>query len=590
MIRRATRLRGSACAIALVTSILAAATTIPAASAENQGSLSGAYLAAESAAKRGDIAAAADYYARAVAGDPQNEVLLERAVLHQIAAGRIESAVAMARKLIEMKADSQIALLQLTAEAFSRDDPATILQMIADRGDATGPFVGHLIEAWASYATGDTDGARAALIALRDDGTGGAAGEMLSTYHLGMLNAALGDDATAVEGFVATTERAGAPTNRLVRAHAGSLARSGDVPGAIALIDEQLTRTRDGEQLRAMREELEAGQLPGPLVTTGAEGAAEALFGISGFLTRGQNSIIGLAYSRLATYLNPDLTDAKLLMAQMLRRDGQYQLAIAAYESVPRNSPEALQAQIGRAESMQDAGKVEPGIIAMREVLARFPRSVEAHEALGNMLRREERFGDAAVAYDAAIKLLDPVEAQHWLYFYQRGISYERSDQWDLAEADFKKALELEPDQPLVLNYLGYSWVELRRNLAEAQDMIEKAVEQRPEDGYIVDSLGWVQWRLGDFDEAVKNLERAVELRPVDPVINDHYGDALWMVGRRTEARFQWKRALSFEPEDKDAVRIRAKLSRGLDAILAEEEAAGEPAIITLDQQEKNGG
>ncbi|MEM6422863.1 MAG: tetratricopeptide repeat protein, partial [Pseudomonadota bacterium] len=388
MIRRATRLRGSACAIALVTSILAAATTIPAASAENQGSLSGAYLAAESAAKRGDIAAAADYYARAVAGDPQNEVLLERAVLHQIAAGRIESAVAMARKLIEMKADSQIALLQLTAEAFSRDDPATILQMIADRGDATGPFVGHLIEAWASYATGDTDGARAALIALRDDGTGGAAGEMLSTYHLGMLNAALGDDATAVEGFVATTERAGAPTNRLVRAHAGSLARSGDVPGAIALIDEQLTRTRDGEQLRAMREELEAGQLPGPLVTTGAEGAAEALFGISGFLTRGQNSIIGLAYSRLATYLNPDLTDAKLLMAQMLRRDGQYQLAIAAYESVPRNSPEALQAQIGRAESMQDAGKVEPGIIAMREVLARFPRSVEAHEALGNMLRR----------------------------------------------------------------------------------------------------------------------------------------------------------------------------------------------------------
>ncbi|MEL6335587.1 MAG: tetratricopeptide repeat protein [Pseudomonadota bacterium] len=549
--------------------------------------IAGAYLAAENAARRGDIAVAADFYAKAVAADPENGALLERAILHNIAAGRIETAVALSRRLMEINGDSQIALLQLAAEAFTRDDAAGILEMVEARGDATGPFVGHLIEAWASYAVDDTAGARAALEALQNERTGGAAGEMLSTYHLGILDAALGDDAAAVEAFAITTERAGAPTNRLTRVHAGALARSGKVAEAIALIDEQLARTRDGAQLRALREDLEAGTIPGPVVTTGAEGAAEALFGISGFLTRGQNSIIGLAYARLGTYLNPDLTDAKLLMAQMLRRDEQYDLAIAAYESVPRNAPEAMQAQIGRAEAMQSAGQIEPAVIAMREVVARFPRSIDAHEALGNMLRREERFADAAVAYDAAIKLLDPVEPLHWVYFYQRGISYERSEQWELAEDDFLKALELEPDQPLVLNYLGYSWVELRRNMAEAEEMIEKAVEQRPEDGYIVDSLGWVQWRLGKFEEAVVNMERAVELRPVDPVINDHFGDALWMVGRRTEARFQWKRALSFEPEDKDAVRIRAKLDRGLDEILEEEAAAGEPAIITLEEAEK---
>jgi Flp pilus assembly protein TadD len=175
--------------------------------------------------------------------------------------------------------------------------------------------------------------------------------------------------------------------------------------------------------------------------------------------------------------------------------------------------------------------------------------------------------------------------------FYQRGIAYERSDRWELAEDDFFRALELEPDQPLVLNYLGYSWVELRRNLDEAQEMIEKAVEQRPDDGYIVDSLGWVMYRLGNFEEAVKHLGRAVELRPVDPVINDHFGDALWMVGRRIEARFQWKRALSFEPEEEEAERIRDKLERGLDAVLADEAAAGEPAIIGADDAtDKKGG
>ncbi|MEO0760309.1 MAG: tetratricopeptide repeat protein, partial [Pseudomonadota bacterium] len=370
-------------------------------------------------------------------------------------------------------------------------------------------------------------------------------------------------------------------TDRLTRVQAGAMARAGDAEGAVALIDARLASTLGDARLEFLRAEIAEGRTPPPVVTTGRQGAAEALFGISGFLTRGPNAIIGLAYARLASYLNPDLIDAKILMAQMLRRDSQYDLAIAAFEAVPRDVPEALGAQIGRAQSMQAADEIEPAVIAMREVTARFPRSVEAHTALGDMLRQEERFGEAAVAYDAAIRLTDPVEERHWLLFYQRGIAYERSDQWDLAEADFMRALDLRPEQPLVLNYLGYSWVELRRNLPEAQEMIEKAVEQRPDDGYIVDSLGWVLFRLGQFPEAAEQMERAVELRPVDPVINDHYGDTLWMVGRKTEARFQWKRALSFEPEPEEEARIRDKLKRGLDAVLADEAAAGQPAIIS---------
>ncbi|MEM6972636.1 MAG: tetratricopeptide repeat protein [Pseudomonadota bacterium] len=542
--------------------------------------LAGPYLAAEQAARRGDIAAAADYYTKALTADRGNAALLERAILHQVSAGRIETGVALSRDLVELNPESQIALLLLAADAFTANDPLLVLDLLDAPESESGPFVGYLIQAWAEYADGRPDAAREALLALRDGNTGGAAGAMLSTFHLGLLESALGDEAAAIEAFEATVERSGAPTDRLTRVQAASLARSGDVEGAIALIDGRLANTLGDPRLEALRADIEAGEIPDPMVESGRIGAAEALFGISGFLTRGQNAIIGLAYARLAVHLNPDLIDAKLLIAHMLRRDSQNELAIAAYESVPRDAPEALSARIGRAQSMQAAGKIEPAIIAMREVTARFPRSVEAHSALGDMLRQEERFGEAALAYDAAIRLTDPIEQRHWLLFYQRGISYERSDQWDLAETDFKKALELEPDQPLVLNYLGYSWVELRRNLTEAQEMIEKAVEQRPEDGYIMDSLGWVLWRTGQFEEAAVKMERAVELRPVDPVINDHYGDALWMIGRRTEARFQWKRALSFEPEAEEEARIRDKLKRGLDVVLEEEAAAGEPAII----------
>jgi Flp pilus assembly protein TadD len=307
------------------------------------------------------------------------------------------------------------------------------------------------------------------------------------------------------------------------------------------------------------------------------------LFGLSGYLSGGTNRQIGLAYAQLAIHLDPDLIQARLLIAGILHQDEQFGLAIAAFEAIPASAPEALDAEIGRAEAMQDAGRIDEGIAALRDTVAAYPRSIEAHTALGDILRRDSRFAEAGTAYDGALALVAHPERRHWPLFYQRGIAFERSEQWPRAEADFLKALELEPDQPLVLNYLGYSWVEMGEHLAEAQAMIEKAVEQRPGDGYIVDSLGWVLYRLGDFAGAAEQMEKAVEIKPVDPVINDHFGDALWMIGRRIEARFQWKRALSFEPEEKDATRIRKKLAEGLDAVLEAEAAAGNSAIIQSD-------
>jgi Flp pilus assembly protein TadD len=153
---------------------------------------------------------------------------------------------------------------------------------------------------------------------------------------------------------------------------------------------------------------------------------------------------------------------------------------------------------------------------------------------------------------------------ERWSLFYSRGIALERSGQWKRAEADLLHALELKPDQPLVLNYLGYSWIDRGENLERGLKMVEKAVELRPEDGYIVDSLGWAHYRLGDYPNAVQYLEKAIELVPEDPTINDHLGDAYWQNGRSIEARYQWRRALQFGPQEDEVKPIEAKLESGL--------------------------
>lgn len=557
-------------------------TTVPV-PAQGLNGIAGPYLAAESAARRGDIAEAARLYAKALARDSANADLMERTITHQIAAGQIDRAVPLARRLDALRPGHHLGVLLEAADALKRGDPAGARTVLATGGPDGGPFVGQLIGVWATFDEGEVDAARDLLTKLEEAGTGGAAGEIVVAFHLGLLESAAGRDAEAIIAIDRAAERAGNTTLRLTRIRAGVLARLGKVEEARAVVNESLSKTYGDRRLELLERDLAAGKIPAPIVRTGSEGAAEALFSVSGYLARGTSWQVGLAYAQLAAYLDPDLIEAQLLIAGILQSKEQYDLAISSFEAIPADQPEALEAEIGRAEAMQAAGRVDEGVAALRATVAAHPRWIEGYTSLGDMLRRNEQFREAGEAYDGALALVTLPERRHWPLFYQRGISFERSEQWPRAETDFLKALELEPDQPLVLNYLGYSWVEMGANLAKAQAMIEKAVEQRPEDGYIVDSLGWVLYRLGDFEGAVKQLERAVELKSVDPVINDHFGDALWMVGRHIEARFQWKRSLSFKPTDEEAERIRRKLQVGLDTVLAEEMATGNPALIQSD-------
>ena len=559
--------------VALLAATAVVALSLPAA-AQRRETLSGAYLAGSVAAARGDAPVAARYFGSAMLRDPENAMLAEQAMVHQLMAGMATEAERSAERLVRLAPLDRTANLVLAARDMRRGGHAAVRTRIAEAGDGFHPLTAAVLDAWAAQGTGDTAAALAALEPLGDSGLFGA----FAGYHRGLLLTLHGDLDGALAALTAVRTGIGARSARMIEAEAIVLDRLDREDEARALLDEFA-----GEpSLDAAGARLGGPEPLAPLVETPEQGAAEAMLALAGLMTGEQDRRSGLLHARLAVHLRPDLDAAKIMVAGMLTGQEQHEQAAAVLRSVAEDSPLALRARIGEAEALQALEQTDTARTLLETLRDAHPDEATVHIALGDLLRRNEVWEPCAAAYGTAVDLLMPQQRVGWPLLYQRGICFERAGVWDRAEADFKAALEKEPDQPLVLNYLGYSWVEQGHRLDEAKVMIEKAVEQRPDDGYITDSLGWVLYRMGDFPGAVEWLERAVELAPTDPVINDHLGDALWQVGRRHEARFQWKRARSFDPEDKDLARIRRKLEVGLDAVLAEERAATPAAAQAL--------
>ena len=306
------------------------------------------------------------------------------------------------------------------------------------------------------------------------------------------------------------------------------------------------------------------GQGLPPLVTTAQEGGAEVLYGIGSALGRRGDDDPGLVYLQLALYLAPNHALALLSLAEVYEQLKKPQLAIKIYEQVPQDSPLRRNADIQIASDLDTLDRTDEAKKRLEKLIAERPNDLEAIMALGNIARTRKQYGECSKAYGRGIATITTPERSHWPVYYFRGICYEREKQWAKAEADLQMALKLYPDQPHVLNYLGYSWIDQGINLDDGMRMIKRAVEQRPEDGYIVDSLGWVYFRLGDYEEAMKQLERAVELKPDDPTINDHLGDVYWRLGRTIEAQFQWSHARDLKPEPDELAKIQEKLKTGL--------------------------
>jgi tetratricopeptide (TPR) repeat protein len=473
----------------------------------------GNYLAARHAGTERDSAAAAAYYLNVLKADPKNPDLLGRAFLSVLTGGDVDQAGKLADRLLQVDRTDRIARLVVGVRALKLSGPD-----------------------WYSIFKD----LHAGLILDLANNKKEAGKRYERAYKV---------DPTAV---------------RMVEAYGRYLARGGNKADALKVYGDFNKVLPDHPLIVQEMKAVNGGDKLPLLVDSPQAGAAEALYGLGASIGRRGGEDLALIYLQLALYLEPSHVMALLSLADLYESLKKPDLAIKVYERVPPASPLSRNAEIQLAGDLDQLDRADEAKKRLEHVIAEHPKDTEAILALGNIQRGRKEFAACADSYGKAIDTIAKPDKSNWVVFYFRGICYERSHQWPSAEADMKKALELFPEQPLVLNYLGYSWVDQGVHLDDGMDMIRRAVEQRPDDGYIVDSLGWAYFRTGNYDDAVKNLERAVELKPDDPTINDHLGDAYWRVGRTLEAHYQWTQAKDLGPDKDDLPKIEAKIKDGL--------------------------
>jgi tetratricopeptide (TPR) repeat protein len=521
---------------------------------------SGSYLAARHAGGQGDVAAAASYYRAALRGDPRNNELLGRTFLAVLANGEVEEGVKLAERVLQVDKNESIARLILGVRAVKQKQYPVARRELAQsiRGPIT-DLAATLLSAWTMANPAE---AKRAIDSI-DKLAGADWYAIFKELHAALILDVAGQKKDAAKHF----ERAYKldPTAlRVVQAYGSFLARQGNTAEALkvfATFDEALPRH---PLIVEAVNELNAGKKLFLMVDTQQAGAAEVLYGLGAALGRRGGEDLGLIYLQLSLYLAPSHPLALLSLGDLYEAMKKPDLANKIYERVPPSSPLHRYAQIQLALNLDTLDRTDEAKASLEKLIAANPSDLEAIMALGNVLRGRKQFAECADVYSKGIDTIGKPEKSNWMIYYFRGICFERAKQWPKAEADLKMALELFPDQPHVLNYLGYSWIDQGVSLDEGMRMIKRAVEQRADDGYIVDSLGWAYYRLGNMEEAVKQLERAIELKPEDPTINDHLGDAYWRVGRELEARFQWSHARDLKPEPDDLAKIEAKLKSGL--------------------------
>ncbi len=510
---------------------------------------SAAMLTGRFASSQGDLDTAALAFQRALAADMDNEELRQKAFLTSLMAGRPE-----AERLAGLLGRNQAAQLLLAgrdAKAGAWAQAEARFASLPREGAAE--IMRPMLIAWAQLGRGQPDAALATLQPLIDN----RAFRAFYALH-GALIADLADRKGLAARLYRTaqTEFGGTAHLQLGRAIASWEARQGNAAEAEAAL-RAVAEGNDDIMMALPRLQADAATLP---VRNALDGLAETYVVLASMLRGQDTSDFALALVRLALQLRPDHATARLIASDILGAGKRPELALDLLAGIRTDDPLHATVQMRRARMLQRLERSDEALSLLDEIARDYPSRPEPLGLTGDILRIKRRFADAVVAYDRAIALAGPPHPGHWPLYYDRGIALERSRQWEKAEADFLQALRFAPDQPHVLNYLGYSWTEQGRNLLQAKEMIEKAVQQRPNDGAMVDSLGWVAMRLGDIPEAVRLLERAVELEPGDATINGHLGDAYWEAGRRLEAIYQWRRALNLKPDADEKERIENRL------------------------------
>ncbi len=569
---------------ALAAILVAAPITLAAQSPQDLRGLtaSGSYLAARHAGQMRDALAAAAYYRAALKRDPKNTELRDRAFLSLLVGGDVPQAVQFAERIIKVDKSDRVAQLVLGVHSIEQKHYRSARRQLSQsvRGPIT-DLTATLLSAWSLSGSGDAKDA----VATIDKLTGPDWYAIFKDLHAGLILDLAGKKAEAGKRFE-QAYKLDSSALRVVEAYASWTSRNKSPKDAEAILESFEKTLPNHPLIAADMEKLKKGEKLPLLIGSAKSGAAEALYGLGASLGRRGGEDLGLVYLQLSLYLVPNHPLALLSLADLYELLKKPELAIKAYALVPASSPLHRNAAIQMASNLDSLDRGDEAEKQLKELIKKHPKDLEAIVALGNILRGHKKFAECADVYSQGIDTIANPTKANWVIFYFRGICYERSHQWPKSEADLKKALELFPEQPHVLNYLGYSWIDQGVHLDEGMNMIKRAVQQRPDDGYIVDSLGWAYFRTGNYDEAVKQLDRAIELKPEDPTINDHLGDAYWRVGRTLEARFQWAHARDLKPDAEELPKIEAKIKNGLpDETSSQAKAADKP-----EKKSGNGG
>ncbi len=526
-------------------------------------SLLGSYLAGRIARGQHDSAAASEYYQRALERDPKNEALIEQALLMDTTEGRFDRGLLLAKRLNEAQPSHRMARMMLgLAEAKAGNFVAASDHFKVSGNGVMGELTSALARAWMMSAKGDVKEAGEILDNIKQADWA----QFYLRYHKALIMDVAGrrQEARAIYERIFRND---AKSLRIALAYAHHAAFSGDAKLAKTIIDEHIKKTGGTPHpvIRAFADTLKANEPVNLLIQTPVEGVSEVFYGLGEALSSEGGISVGAVYLQMALYLNGESPFVLAALANVHETTKKYEAAIGSYDRIAKGSPLHGAIEIRKALNLNQLERVDEAQKILDQLMRDDPKDLRPLDALGNVMRGRKRYDEAIEYYTRAIGVIGArPEKKHWSYYYARGTCYERVKKWPQAEADLQKAMQLSPDQPLVLNYLGYSWVDQSKNLKQGLALIERAVQLKPDDGYIVDSLGWAHFRLGNFKEAAKYLERAVELKPEDPVLNDHLGDAFWRVGRQIEARFQWEQALTLKPEPEDADKIKGKLLKGL--------------------------
>ncbi len=518
----------------------------------------GAFLAARYADSQNDPASAAKFYAKALQTAPNNQELIAEGFLAGLLSGNPLAATLAPR--LPGNALATLLLGNQTA-ANGNFDQASQLFTTLPRDDLAG-LIKPLLLAWAKFGQGNEQAALNGLGPYFNNGPFGP----VYVLNAALIADAAGDTKNAAQLYSAVDTSK--PNLRLAQILASWKARQGQEAQAQATLAALITAHPD---LRIALPALQA-QVKDPVISTAAQGMAEAYLTLAGSLSQPQATFLRTVFLRFALQLRPDLSAARLLLASsqtgadvpnFTPTPVEMQNALDTLAPIAKTDPLYGPAALEQANLLAALDQTKPAVALLQGLLAATPDDAGLLATTGDVLRSASQYNDAMSYYTQAITAAgNPPPANAWSLFYDRAICEDQTGNWQAAEPDLQEALQLSPNQPYVLNYLGYSWALRGEHLGEAKAMLTRAAGLTPNDGAVIDSLGFVEMKQGNTKGALSLLIQAVQLSPDDPEVNGHLGDAFWQAGQKLQADFQWQRALSLQPSPKLAAELQGKIEQ----------------------------